>query len=51
MRVQHEIHTEVKEGIAITPVGPAIVREETICVHTVTIVPLAELLDEPEDED
>lgn len=49
MIVQQEIHTEVKEGIAITSEGPAIVREETICVHNITIVPLVELLDEDED--
>lgn len=49
MRVQQEIHTEVREGIAITPEGPAIVKEEITCVHTVTVVPLVELLDEDED--
>lgn len=44
MQVQHQIQGTVKEGIAITNQGPAIVREEVTVIRTVVIVPLDELL-------
>ena len=45
MKVLESGIQEVKQGLAMTEEGPAIVTEETIAVVRTTIIPLTELLD------
>lgn len=45
MRVLESGIQEVKQGLAMTEEGPAIVTEEMTVVVRTTIVPLTELLD------